>query len=599
MFSSKPANPFIFSGLILFTTSVLSLPAQEISRNGARVRFSNQAVQVRQLNNELLRIHGEMQQIPPDQWTALREEAVPVLAQRFAALGELIQRNPREALKHAFSPELLDDLAAKFPQALSQIERHGTWQGPVERRIFDSADWKSSRELLQMKAGQQTFEVHFAGPEPAGLNTGDVLEVTGVQVGNLLAASAGEVPNTVTTTASHGNQIEARPSAPTWNPTVVPGAIGSQPTLVMLVNFQDNTSQPYTLSQAATAIFTAANAFVLENSYLQTSLTGTVVGWYTLPTTTTALQTSNGCDIQTIQNDANAAATAAGVNVAGYRRLVYLFPNISFCGFAGASDVGGNPSHSFLNGDLTTHTVVHEFGHAFGLWHSHFLFCGSTITPSTCTSVEYGDPSDGIGAMSDYAAHFNAFQKERLGWLNSGPSPVILTATTSGTYSIQPFETATSGAKAIKIFQSVDSTTGMNMYFYLEARKGVGLYDSYLTSWNNPACINYTTTCPGYFCANGYYPCCNSQAYAENLTSGVVVHRGTPSQGNTSYLLDMSGTTTNWYSLGTNYALTVGQTFTDPISGVTISTVSADSTGATVVLNNVKAPPSSGTGRKK
>jgi len=89
-------------------------------------------------------------------------------------------------------------------------------------------------------------------------------------------------------------------------------------------------------------------------------------------------------------------------------------------------------------------------------------------------------------------------------------------------------------------------------------------------------------------------------SYAENLTSGVVVHLGTPTQGNTSYLLDMSGTTTNWYSLGTNYALAAGRTFTDPISGVTISTVSAASTGATVILSNVKAPPSSGTtGRRK
>src|SRR5882724_3160107 len=295
MFFGKPARSFFFSAAIAL--SIAALPAQNTNPAGERIR---------QLNNHFLRIHGAMQRISPNQWEALREEAAPVLEQRFAALGELIQRNPREALKHAFSPDLIDDLAAKFPQSTSHLERHGTWQGPVERWIFDSADWKSSRELLQMKAGQQTFEVHFAGPEPAGLNTGDVLEVTGVQVGNLLAVSAGEVQNIVTTTASHRNQIEsialAKPSSPTSNPAVVPGALGGQLTLVMLVNFQDNTSQPYTSSQAATAIFTDANAFVLENSYLQTSLTGTVVGWYTLPTTTTALQTSNGCDIQTIQN---------------------------------------------------------------------------------------------------------------------------------------------------------------------------------------------------------------------------------------------------------------------------------------------------------
>src|SRR5207249_4097807 len=94
----------------------------------------------------------------------------------------------------------------------------------------------------------------------------------------------------------------AKPSPPSpTSPVVAPGAIGSQSTLVMLVNFQDNTRQPFTSDQVATAIFTDANAFIQENSYLQTSLTGTVVGWYTLPTTTAALQASGGCNTQTIQ----------------------------------------------------------------------------------------------------------------------------------------------------------------------------------------------------------------------------------------------------------------------------------------------------------
>ena len=75
-----------------------------------------------------------------------------------------------------------------------------------------------------------------------------------------------------------------------------------------------------------------------------------------------------------------------------------------------------------------------------------------------------------MGAITDHAAHFNAFQKEILGWLNYGTSPAIVTATTSGTYSITPFETVGSGAKAIKVFQSVDSASGKNTYFYLEAR---------------------------------------------------------------------------------------------------------------------------------
>lgn len=476
---------------------------------------------------------------------------------------------------------------------------NASFVGTFESIYFD--DFQNNRIAhtysVTDQATNRRFELHPSTAPDSSILTGDLVRVQGTLVGRIVENAAvtlysGDAPAYSATAPSSS-------STSITNSVVAPGAVGSQSTLVLLVNFQDNTSEPYTLGQAATAIFTDANAFVRENSYQQTSFSGDVVGWYTLPTTTTALQTSGSCDVQTIQTEANAAATAAGVNLAGYHRLVYLFPSLPFCGFAGASEVGGNPSHTYLNGDLTTHTVLHELGHALGLWHSHFLFCGSTIIGplSTCTSVEYGDPSDDIGAITDYSAHFNAFQKERLGWLNFSTSPAITTATTSGTYSIQPFESAGSGPKAIKIFQSVDPASGMNTYFYLEARKGIG-YDSYLTSWSDPACINYTTTCPGYFCAAGYHPCCAPQQYAQNLTSGVVVHLGTPTQGNTSYLLDMSGTATTWYGLGTDYALAVGQSFTDPMSGVTISTVSADSTGATVMLANVKAPPSSGTGAK-
>src|SRR5690348_2571680 len=142
MFSAKPARSLMICGPLLLTIAVCSLWAQETNPGEARLDRSNRALQVRQLNNELLRIHGEMQDLAPDQWEALREEAAPVLAQRFAALGELIQRNPGEALKHAFSADLIDELAVKFPQFTSQLERHGTWRGPVERWVFDSADLK-------------------------------------------------------------------------------------------------------------------------------------------------------------------------------------------------------------------------------------------------------------------------------------------------------------------------------------------------------------------------------------------------------------------------------------------------------------------------
>src|SRR4026208_600215 len=59
MLFTKPASSLILSVIVLFTVKILSLPAQEINRNGVRVQSSN-VVQIHRFNNELLRIHGDI-----------------------------------------------------------------------------------------------------------------------------------------------------------------------------------------------------------------------------------------------------------------------------------------------------------------------------------------------------------------------------------------------------------------------------------------------------------------------------------------------------------------------------------------------------------
>ena len=56
----------------------------------------------------------------------------------------------------------------------------------------------------------------------------------------------------------------------------------------------------------------------------------------------------------------------------------------------------------------------HELGHTFGLYHSHGMNCSGVVIGSDCDNIEYGDRLDIMGGR---ALHFNAFQKERLGWL--------------------------------------------------------------------------------------------------------------------------------------------------------------------------------------
>jgi hypothetical protein len=312
---------------------------------------------------------------------------------------------------------------------------------------------------------------------------------------------------------------------------------GAQSTLLMLVNFQDNTSQPYTVASAHSVVFGDTSNFDLENSLQRTWLTGDVVGWYTLPMTSTT------CDTTSIANYANAAATAAGVNLGNYSRYVYAFPSLSACGWWGLGTVGGSPSQAWINGTpFSLKVVSHEMGHNCGLYHSHAWSCGSTTLGSSCTSMEYGDTLDTMGNPS--SGHFNAFQKERLGWLNFGTSPPITTVQSSGTSSIGPYENQDTTPKALKILQS--STSGSNKYYYVELRQAIGV-DSFLS---NDA----------------------------NVLSGVVVHTGTDTDPNSDELLNMAPSLNSFYTP----ALDAPLSFVDPAAGVTIQTVSAGAGGANI-----------------
>jgi hypothetical protein len=147
-------------------------------------------------------------------------------------------------------------------------------------------------------------------------------------------------------------------------------------------------------------------------------------------------------------------------------------------------------------------------------------------------------------------AHFNAFQKDVLGWLNYQNSPPITLVTTSGTYRIDPYETTNNNPKALKILKRAGTTN----YYYLEYRQGIG-FDAELAACG--------TNC--------------------DYTRGVVFHQGNPitTNANTSDLLDMSWTNPT----PGRVALLPGQSWTDPAApngGVTFRVVSVDQTGATV-----------------
>ena len=140
--------------------------------------------------------------------------------------------------------------------------------------------------------------------------------------------------------------------------------------------------------------------------------------------------------------------------------------------------MGGSPSQAWVNGDLAIDVAGHELGHNLGLYHSRNMDCGAAPIGTNCTVDEYGDTLDLMGATK---GHYNAFQKERLGWLT--PSQ-ILNVSGSGTYAIEPYESLTGGVKALKVLKSIDPSTGQRIYYYVEFRQPIG-YDAFMSGWTN------------------------------------------------------------------------------------------------------------------
>ena len=176
---------------------------------------------------------------------------------------------------------------------------------------------------------------------------------------------------------------------------------------------------------------TSVTNFFYEASYQQTSLTGNVFGPYTISISSTG----TACDYYGIAMAAEQAATAAGVSLSSYTRRVYAFPS-NGCGWWGLGTVGGYPSMAWINGSFQNGVVAHEMGHNLGLYHSHALECGAATIAASCSSVDYGDILDVMGSAVP-PKHFNAAQKERLGWLGYGASPPITTVQSSGVYTVR------------------------------------------------------------------------------------------------------------------------------------------------------------------
>jgi alpha-galactosidase-like protein/metallopeptidase family M12-like protein len=475
------------------------------------------------LTIRLADLNAEFQAAGRPQNSQLLNELQTVAATRQQVLSALLNSNPGEVLRVSLPANVRASLP---PSVQSSVEKEIEVQGVLEVQVEDG---KSAAKLHHfLNTASERLALHFAGNPPANLLTGSIVRAHGVRIGNALALTSG----TSTTTSS----------LQTVSAASLPPSSGAFNTLVIMVNFQDNpTSQPYTAADVQNVVFNQTSNWDMENSFQQTSLTGNVAGWYTIAVAST------NCDTGTIKTDAQAAAQAAGYNLANYNRFIYLMSSNTGCSsWWGWATIGG--SDVWINGEytFTAHVVAHEMGHNFGLYHAHTDDCGTAVLCSSGTYSEYGDWIDDMGKPAyTQDGHFDSFHKELLGWLNSGTQPSITTVTSSGTYVIGPYEAQDTNPKALKILQS-NSSSGSN-YYYVEYRQALGA-DSFLSSYSD-------------------------------ILGGVVVHLASPSNSNSSELLDMTPTSPSSFS---HPALVVGSSYTDSTAGVTITPTAISSTGATV-----------------
>ena len=331
--------------------------------------------------------------------------------------------------------------------------------------------------------------------------------------------------------------------------------------LVLPIKFSDSpSSDPFTPAQIDQVMRTNADstaAYYNEVSYGQQKLNITVACTTTAPAGCAANTAPGGwlrsssttptnCDFTTIGNLADAAATAAGYNVASYNNRFYVMPSLS-CGWAGLAYIG-YPYQAWSDGYNALWVYGHELGHNFTLYHAGSVNCSPQVLGGSCSVNEYGDRFDVMGNNSALGQqmHFNAVQKSILNWI-----PVSSVVTHTGgtaTYTLSPLEAGGQSTYAVKIPVTADA----NRTYWIEYRQPIG-FDSGLAA----------------------YP-----------TNGAIIHVAYPfewaSGADDTEILDLTPSNgENFYDA----ALLVGQTYTDSTYGVSVTVNSATASALSVTVS--------------
>lgn len=456
--------------LIIILTVIIGIADRPI--------FAAPNAEIGQLTNTLL----ELNKATPKDST----EMLQVATKREKLLFQEAKDNPSSFAENATLLEERKD----FPVNIQPyIEELVTKEGELLVIYLENKNKAEIDYKLTSNVDKTIYDLNFVKTTP-DLQTGAKVSAKGILINKQLV-----VLDTVTPIESGFRSLAV---------TASPG-FGEQKTLILLVNFTNDTSENITESEVQEMIFTGANSvneFYKENSFNQTFLTGEVHGWYTVSYDNT--QCDNNYFLWS--NEADAAAVEDGIILSNFDRLVYVFPRPQGCSFSGLGSIGGVPSRSWILGfEHDEALYAHEFGHNIGLHHSNSLKCGNKAIDdySNCFQEEYGDYFDVMGnfwVVNASMLHFNAAHKVAVGWI---PGERVQNITTPGIYKVYHIETGNSLPQALTIDKPDTSET-----YYLSYRQPLG-FDSTLVEgitrgtsvhvWNNLPFVQtkFLDTTPG------------------------------------------------------------------------------------------------------
>jgi len=412
------------------------------------------------------------------------------------------------------------------------FEKHTAIEGTIAEGHTHFTDFseKNTRDFYVLDKGNgEKLSLFVPDTIKDSLVFGKKVSIDGYQIGKRFIASSTNGTIKLAKNNSFFKTAEAN----------VPHAYGQQKVIIMAVK-KSGSSTP---STNFNTILSNLNSHVSESSLGRASMTGAVAGggWInvsTEPCTATPY-------------DEAIASVDSSVNFTQYTHILWLVAGN--CG-GGTSIIGAPLNYDTQDGVVPLYYAevagssyvgdpsfyIHEIEHTFGLQHASSYDCPSSALaapgrPSPqngCTRDEYGNPWSMMGGSS------NLIDMTQFDFIWGSISDVI-NASTAGTYTIEPRETVTGGAKAIRI------PYANNLWLYAEYRQPGGTWDSNLAG--------------------------------TNAVSGALV---LSTNGRGSNLLDPTPPGSTMSS-----ALQVGQTFTAPVTGATIKLLSKTTSNATLEVN--------------